>query len=186
MQITESLYVHRREDWRRWLEENHASAREIWLISYRLASGIPSIPYNDAVEEALCFGWIDSTRKSVDDVSSAQRYSPRRKGAAFSQPNRERLERMREQGRLAPHIASATQGIRATDFTIADDIIAALDEVPGARSFFEGTSPSYQRIRAAYVDSARSEPETFAKRLTHLVSKCGAGKQFGYGIESYY
>lgn len=186
MIITETLYANRREDWRGWLEDNHASAREIWLVTYRVASGIPSIPYNDAVEEAICFGWIDSTRKNVDEVALAQRYSPRRKGAAFSQTNLERLERMRDRQKLAPHIEEALQGLRADSFVIADDILAALDADPEARSFFETTSPSYQRIRAAYVEYARSDPETFARRLNLLVRKCRAGKQYGYGIESYY
>ena len=73
MQITETIYASDREAWRQWLSENHASAREIWLIYYRPASGKPSIPYLHAVEEALCFGWIDGLEKKMDDERSAQR-----------------------------------------------------------------------------------------------------------------
>lgn len=186
MDITETLYVATREEWRDWLAARHEEAREIWLVSYRKHTGRPSVPYNDAVEEALCFGWIDSTRKGIDDKRYAQRYTPRRPGSPFSQPNIERLARLLSQGRVRPSVAESLGDVRPEAFVIPDDILAALHADEAAWAFFQTTSPSYQRIRAVYVDGARDRPEEFAKRLNRLIEMSARGKQFGYGIESYY
>ena len=78
MDIGKTLYVTDRKQWRSWLAKNHTKAKEIWLIYYRKSSGKKRIPYNDAVEEALCYGWIDSIMKSIDEKSFAQRFSPRK------------------------------------------------------------------------------------------------------------
>jgi uncharacterized protein YdeI (YjbR/CyaY-like superfamily) len=102
MEITEILYVTDRNDWRAWLEKNYASAKEIWLIYYNKKSGKPRIPYNDAVEEALCFGWIDSIVKKYDEERAAQRFSPRRKNSQLSQLNKERIRRLVEAGKMTP------------------------------------------------------------------------------------
>ncbi|CAN5574973.1 YdeI/OmpD-associated family protein [soil metagenome] len=186
MDITETLYVPTRGEWRAWLEAHFQSKGEVWLISYRVHTGIPSISYNDAVEEALCFGWIDSTRKGLDDERLAQRFSIRRPGAAYSQTNKERLARLRENGLLHPDNAAGLKDVRAEDFHIPEDIQAALQSDGAAWAFFQGTSLSYQRIRAAYVDHARKDTAEFEKRLAHLVAKCARGTPFGYGIERYY
>lgn len=186
MDITETLYVATREAWRDWLAAHHEEAREIWLVSYRKHTGRPSVLYNDAVEEALCFGWIDSTRKGIDEERYAQRYTPRRPKSAYSQPNKERLARLLAQGRVLPSVAERLGDVRPEAFEIPDDILAALRADEAAWAFFRATSPSYQRIRAIYVDGARSRPEEFAKRLSRLVEMSAKGKQFGYGIESYY
>lgn len=186
MNITETLYVATREEWRDWLAAHYANKPEIWLISYRKSTGQPSIAYNDAVEEALCFGWIDSTRKGIDRNSYAQRFTPRRKGSGFSQINKERLARMIAQGRVIPPVLATLDGIRADDYVIPEDIAAALQANKAAWDFFQTTSPSYQRIRAAYVDIARKQPGVFEQRLARLVEMSAKGKQFGYGIEDYF
>lgn len=186
MDITVTLYVATREAWRNWLAAHHETASKIWLVSYRKHTGRPSVPYNDAVEEALCFGWIDSTRKGLDDDRYAQRYTPRRAGSTYSQPNRERLARLDAQGLLHPSVQKALDSIRPEAYQIPNDILFALQADERAWDFFQTTSPSYQRIRAAYVDTARGRPADFAKRLRHLVAQSARGKQFGYGIEAYY
>src|SRR5512140_517828 len=94
MKITQTLYVINRKQWRAWLAKNHRSAAEIWLVYYRKASGQPRIPYNDAVEEALCYGWIDSQYQAIDQASFAQRFSPRRKNSPLSPMNKERVRRL--------------------------------------------------------------------------------------------
>ena len=144
------------------------------------------MPYNDAVEEALCFGWIDSIRKGLDDERYVQRYTPRRKGSAYSQLNKERLAHLDAQGLLLPSMRETLDTNRPEAFEIPEDIREARQAEEGAWAFFRATSPSYQRIRAAYVDSVRARPADFAKRLGHLVAKSAQGKQFGYEIESYY
>ena len=187
MEIKETFYASTREEWRSWLAANHDKKPEIWLINYLKITGKPSLPYNTAVEEALCFGWIDSIRKKVDDESSAQRYSPRRPGSGYSQTNKERLARLIKAGKVIPSVLSTlNKDVDPEAFVIPPDILQALQSNPEAWSFFQGTSPAYQRIRAAYVDSARDRPEEFKKRLKNLITKTERGKQFGFGIEDYY
>ena len=182
----DTLYVPARAAWRAWLAAHYAEQSEIWLVSYRKHTGRPSVPYNDAVEEALCVGWIDSTRRGIDDARYAQRFTPRRPGSSFSQTNKERLARLLAQGRVLPAVAAGLGDVRPEAFVIPDDIRAALQANEAAWAFFQSTAPSYQRIRAAYVDHARSSPAEFAKRLRHLVDKSARSEPFGYGIEAYY
>ena len=186
MEITETLIAESREEWRVWLEANFDTAEEIWLVSPHKDTGRERVPYNDAVEEALCFGWIDSIVKKYDERHSAQRYTPRRDGSPYSQPNKERIARLREAGKIDPSVLGDVANIHPEEFEIPDDIVAALQAEPGAWEFFSSTSPSYQRIRAAYVNQYRPFPEEYAKRLAALVDKSARGKQFGYAIESYY
>ena len=94
MEIGTTLYVKDRRQWRAWLARHHKTAPEIWLIYYKKHSGRPRIPYSDAVEEALCYGWIDSITKPVDEDRWAQRFSPRRPSSRLSEMNRERVRRL--------------------------------------------------------------------------------------------
>ena len=96
MDITETLYVTNRNDWRNWLEEHYRNEREIWLVYYRKQADNPRIAYNDAVEEALRFGWIDSIIKNIDQDRYAQRFTPRKPISEFSQTNKERLKNLIE------------------------------------------------------------------------------------------
>ena len=100
MNVTKTLYVTSREDWREWLKKHYKTEKEIWLVYYRKQTGKPRIPYNDAVEEALCFGWIDSILKNLDQERFAQRFSPRNLKRGYSQTNQERLRKLVEQGKV--------------------------------------------------------------------------------------
>lgn len=100
MEIGETLYVTRRDDFRKWLEENHKSKREIWLVQYKKATQKPSIDYVEAVQEALCFGWIDNTQKSMDDERYATRFSPRRPKSNWTETNKERARRLIAEGKM--------------------------------------------------------------------------------------
>jgi uncharacterized protein YdeI (YjbR/CyaY-like superfamily) len=178
MDITETFYAATRAEWREWLAANFDTAPEIWLVSYLVKTERPSVPYNDAVEEALCFGWIDGIRKKLDDERHAQRFTPRRPGSPYSQTNRERLARLIEVGKVHPSVVEVVRGIRPEDFEIPEDVREALRAHDDAWAFFSSTSPSYQRIRAAYVDIARVRPGEYEKRLRHLVEMSAKGKQF--------
>src|SRR5918996_6409068 len=113
MEIGETLYVTIREGLRKWLEENHQSKKEIWLIQYKKASKKPSINYVDAVEEALCFGWIDGTQKSMDAEQYALRFSPRRPKSNWTETNKERASRMIAEGRMTEAgLASLPSGLK--------------------------------------------------------------------------
>ena len=135
MEIGETLYVTDRVQWRKWLQKNHKHAKDIWLIFYKKESGKPFIPYDDAVEEALCFGWIDSIIKKSDEESRAQRFSPRKPNSQLSELNKERIRRMIKAGKMTPAgldsikkylIPSADGSPRLEDFIIPEDILEEL------------------------------------------------------------
>lgn len=97
------LYVKTRKEWHRWLEKNHSTAEDVWLIYYKKPSGKPRIPYSDAVEEALCFGWIDGKIKKINEEYYIQRFTPRRCGSRWSKYNVERVEKLIKEGKMEPH-----------------------------------------------------------------------------------
>jgi len=185
--ISQTLYVTSRGEWRQWLQTHYASAPEIWLVYPRRATGKPRIVYNDAVEEALCFGWIDSTVKTLDKDATVQRFSPRNPRSSYSQQNIERLRRLQAAGTLRPEIAESTQDILAKGFIFPDDILAAIRAHPRAWEHYQTFSPSYQRIRVAFIEGARKRPAEFKKRLDYFIAMCEKNKLFGFGgIEAYY
>ncbi len=186
MQITKTLYVPGRGEWRDWLKEHYQSEAEIWLVFYRVETGNPNIPYNVAVEEALCFGWIDSIRKGLDQERYVHRFTPRKPESGYSQTNKERLKKLVEQGKVMPEVLASIGEIRAEDFEYPEDIMDALQANEKAWQNFQSYSGSYQRIRVAFIDSARNRPEEFEKRLKHFIKMTEQDKQYGYGIEQFY
>lgn len=100
MDIGETTYAISRGEWRAWLADNHAEKKEVWLILYKKGSGKPSISHKQAVEEAICYGWIDSQSKSIDHSKYAQRFSPRRADSHWSDSNRARALRMLREGKI--------------------------------------------------------------------------------------
>lgn len=125
VEVTRTLYVHRVADWRAWLRKHHKTSREIWLIYYRKSSGKPRISYNDSVEEALCFGWIDSVQKKIDDDRLAQRFTPRRPGSKTSEMNKARTRRLVRERRMTPAGLAVIGSLIAPRLVIAPDIMAA-------------------------------------------------------------
>ena len=185
--VEETLYVVDRKEWRAWLARNFDRAERAWLIYPRKASGKKRIAYNDAVEEALCFGWIDSTIKSFDEESSAQRFSPRRAGSSYSQPNKERMKWLLEHDMIHDSVLEKAKEIASEIFVFPADIVAEIKKDDLVWTNYCGFSDSYKRIRLAYIDVARDLPEEFAKRLRNFIVKTRANKQFGFGgIEKYY
>ena len=186
MNITETLYAPSRKTWREWLEQHYRSEKEIWLVTYRKQAGKPGISYNDAVEEALCFGWIDSTVKNLDAERTVQRFSPRRPKSGYSQTNKERLRRLVAQGRVMEDVRATLGDILEEKFEIPPDILQALKANEPAWRNFQQYPGRYQRIRIAYIDGARKRPEEFQERLKHFLRMTEQNKQFGYGIETYF
>jgi uncharacterized protein YdeI (YjbR/CyaY-like superfamily) len=186
MNESNRLYVVNREEWRLWLKENYRTAKEVWLVYPRKHSDLKRIPYNDAVEEALCFGWIDSITRTIDEDRYSQRFTPRRPGSKYSQTNKERLRRLIEQGKVMPDVLTTVGDVIEEKFQVPADIEAALRANEQAWENFQSYSGSYQRIRIAYVDVARKRPGEFEKRLRHLIRMTEQDKQFGFGIEDYY
>jgi uncharacterized protein YdeI (YjbR/CyaY-like superfamily) len=186
LKITDIFYPANREEWRQWLAEHYQTAEEIWLVNPLKHSGLPRLPYHEAVEEALCFNWIDSTNKKLDENSNIQRFSPRRPNSGFSQTNIERLRRLTAGGKVMPEFLEMVHEVLNEPFVFPGDIMAALQADEQTWQNFQSFSEPYQRIRVAYVDWGRRRPGEFEKRLANLVKKTAEGKQFGYGIEDFY
>jgi uncharacterized protein YdeI (YjbR/CyaY-like superfamily) len=187
MKITETLYVKDAKAWRAWLRKHYKTKPEIWLIYYKKKTGKPRISYNDAVEEALCFGWIDSIQKRLDEDRTVQRFSPRKPGTKYSQQNQERLRALLKQKKVVKAVADSLKGTLNKPFTIPPDILRRLKANSRAWKNFQKFSKPYQRIRIAYIDGARKRPAEFKKRLKHLIDMTAQNKQFGYGgIDKHY
>lgn len=187
MNIGKTLDVAGRKAWRAWLAKHHRTEKEIWLIYYRKASGKARIPYEDAVEEALCYGWIDSTVKSIDGERYAQRFSPRRTTSGLSQPNRERVFRliagrkMTKAGLAAiAHVFDPVKD-KPGDFVIPPDILAPLKADKEAWRNFKKFPESYRRIRVAYIESRKRHGRGMFKRaLEHFIAMTAKNKRIGF------
>ena len=187
MKIGKTLYVTDRKDWRTWLREHYKNEKEIWLIYYKKGTGKPRIEYNDAVEEALCFGWIDSTVRSIDDKKHAQRFSPRKPGSSYSPANKERLRSLLKKKKVIKEVRDTLGDILEEKFTIADDILAEIKANKQTWKNFKEFSDSYKRIRIGFIEGARKRPAEFKKRLAHFIRMTEKNKQFGFGgIEKHY
>jgi uncharacterized protein YdeI (YjbR/CyaY-like superfamily) len=184
---TKLLYVTNRTQWRAWLKKNRRRKEEVWLVYYKKSSGKPRISYNDAVEEALCFGWIDSKVKSIDQDKFAQRFSVRKPGSRYSQANLERLRALASRGRVLKDVLASIPASAHAKFRVPKDILAAIRKNKQAARNFAGFSQPYIRIRVAFIDEARERPAEFQKRLAYFLRMTEKGKQFGFGgIEKYY
>jgi uncharacterized protein YdeI (YjbR/CyaY-like superfamily) len=182
------MHFESREDWRKWLTENFETTGEIWFVFPQKSSGKKGILYNDAVEEALCFDWIDSTIKSLDKEHKIQRFTPRRPKSTYSQANKERLKWLLENKMIHPKFEDKIQNVLSEPFIFPNDIIDKLKEDKIVWKNYQCFPDTYKRIRIAYIESARKRPEEFEKRLNHFLHKTKENKKitgFG-GIEKYY
>ena len=183
-----TFYTSHREEWRAWLSVNFDKEKEVWFVFPMKATGEEALSYNDAVEEALCFGWIDGVIKHIDPTHRAQRFTPRRQGSPYSRPNIERLIWLEEQKLIHPNIRERVLSIIKAPYLFPEDIIAAIKRDEKAWEHYNSFAPSYKRIRVAYIDAARKRPEEFQKRLDSFIKKTRENKLIiGYGgIDKYY
>jgi uncharacterized protein YdeI (YjbR/CyaY-like superfamily) len=181
-------YFEYREDWRKWLTDNFDTANEIWFVFPHKSSGKKSILYNDAVEEALCFGWIDSTVKSLDKEHKIQHFTPRNPKSTYSQANKERLKWLLENKMIHPKFEDKIQSVLSEPFIFPKDIIDKWKEDKIVWENYQHFSDTYKRIRIAFIEAARKRPEEFEKRLNNFIDKTKKNKKitgFG-GSEKYY
>jgi uncharacterized protein YdeI (YjbR/CyaY-like superfamily) len=174
MAESEQVHPETREAWRAWLERHHARANGVWLVSWKKHTERPAIPYDDAVCEALCFGWVDSKPRRIDDDRTALWFSPRRRGSAWSRPNNERVARMEAVGRMAEAGRAAVEAAKADgtwsmldtveDLAVPPDLTAALAGRPGAREHFDGFPRSTRRAILEWIVQEK-RPETRAERI---------------------
>jgi uncharacterized protein YdeI (YjbR/CyaY-like superfamily) len=188
MEIGTTLKVTKRKDWRNWLQENHQSKKEIWLVFYLKDSGKPFLPYDEAVEEALCFGWIDSIIKKLEADSRAQRFTPRNPKSNLSELNKERVRRMIKAGKMTPaglerikkHLVSNEKGeLKPIPFVMPEDIIKRLKKDPVVWENFQNFPDYYKNIRIGFIDNARERPDVFEKRLAYFIKMTAENKRFG-------
>ncbi len=177
-----------RQQWREWLLKHFETEREIWFVFPAIACGEKGVSYNDAVEEALCFGWIDGRAGTLDESHQLRRFTPRRKGSGYSQPNIERLIYLDSCGLIHPKVRPSVEEIIKKPFVFPDDILDALRQDGIAWQHYQTFSEPYRRIRIAYIDAARKRPEEFKKRLNNFIRKTRENKLIiGYGgVEKYY
>ena len=187
MDITQTLYITDPQEWRNWLKKNHKTKTEIWLVYPKKATGKPRIEYNAAVEEALCFGWIDSINKRLDDNHTVQRFSPRKPKAKYSQANIERLRYLVGKNKVIKEVAETLDDILSEKFIFPPDIMKAIKANKKAWKNYQKLSDPYKRIRIAYIEAARKRPDQFQKRLRHFIEMTEKNKIFGFGgIEKHY
>jgi uncharacterized protein YdeI (YjbR/CyaY-like superfamily) len=185
MELGETIYIVDRKAWRSWLVKNHSKEKEIWLVYYRNSSGKKRIDYNDAVEEALCFGWIDSIIKCIDEESFAQRFTPRRKTSLLSELNKERIRKMIKEKKMTNNGLDAVKHVfnkiqdEQEKFIIPKDILNCLKKDKLTWDNFKNFSKSYQRVRVMWINDARLRPEIFKKRLLYFIKMTAKNKRYG-------
>ncbi len=185
----EELYLVSREEWRNWLEKNHHIKNGIWLIYYKQHTGKPRVSYDDAVEEALCFGWIDSIVKRIDDERYAQKFTPRKSGSRWSEANKRRVAKMISEGRMTENGLASVRNAkesgewskrraREKEFEIPTFMQMALAANKKALKNFEKSAPSYKRNMLGWLLSAKRE-ETRRRRLAEIIEVLERGEKLG-------
>ncbi|HMQ29419.1 MAG TPA: YdeI/OmpD-associated family protein [Chloroflexaceae bacterium] len=169
-----SVHPLTRAEWRAWLERHHARPEGVWVISYKQAAGKPRVSYDELVEEALCFGWVDSKPGKLDAERSMLYFAPRKPRSGWSRPNKERVERLLAAGLMAPAGLARVEAARrdgswskldaVEELLIPDDLGAALDGYPAARANFAAFPRSARRGILEWIAQAKT-PATRAKRV---------------------
>jgi len=179
-----TLVARTADQWRAWLDAHHDSESEVWLIFHKHHTGLASIAYEDAVNEALCVGWVDSLIRRLDDSRYARKFTPRKADSRWSATNRRRYAALKARGRLKPAGINRAPTGRADDARprlpskVPPYIQAALRKHPAAWRTFEGLAPSHRRRYIGWIDSAKQE-ETKARRLKEAIRLLAAGMPLG-------
>jgi uncharacterized protein YdeI (YjbR/CyaY-like superfamily) len=182
-----------RQAWRGWLARNHDRSKGLWLAYYKKGAGKRSVSYEEALQEALCFGWIDSTVGRIDAERYKQKVTPRNEKSVWSAANKARVERLIAEGRMAlPGLAKIEAAKRngswdrlsdidriGRDADVPSDLLEALGRDPRAKAVFEGRPPSEKKLWAFWISSAK-RPETRARRIAETLKRVQAGRRPGF------
>jgi uncharacterized protein YdeI (YjbR/CyaY-like superfamily) len=180
----ETLDLPSRQEWRKWLKEHYDQKSEIWLVFHKHHRGITPIGYNDAVEEAMCFGWIESIVRRLDDARYARKFTPRQAGSKWSTVNRRRYAGLKSRGLLAAPGLKRAPTSRSGDAprpsvsALPSYIEETLKTDPRAWQYFKQLAPSYRRAYIGWIESAKRE-ETKEKRLREALGLLATGKRLG-------
>lgn len=190
MNVKNSLKIHafkKASDWKKWLEKNHAKSMGIWLRFFKKKSGVPSITYAEALDEALCFGWIDSQLQKYDEISYLQKFTPRRAKSIWSKRNIEHVARLVKEGRMQP-VGKKEMEAAKTDgrwqlaydssgtMEVPKDFLTELSKNKKAKAFFEKLNRANTYAIAWRLQTAK-RPETRARRMKTLLAMLAEGKK---------
>jgi uncharacterized protein YdeI (YjbR/CyaY-like superfamily) len=186
MQITKSFTPRNQQDWHKWLEKNHDKQQEIWLVYLKPVRGKSNIDYECSVEEALCFGWIDSIIQKIDENRYARKFNPRRMDSQWSETNKRRVLKVTGEGRMtAAGTAKVTFDVKKVDVALPKakrpplevpaHVEQALRSTPGLWAAFQDVIPSLRRTYILWLTDAK-KPETFEKRIKVLTEEIMSGK----------
>jgi uncharacterized protein YdeI (YjbR/CyaY-like superfamily) len=190
MNTSKTLYVTNRGDWRAWLERNHETEKEVWLIYYKKHTNRPRIPYDDAVEEALCFGWIDSIVQRIDDERYAQKFTPRKNNSKWSELNKRRIRKLLQEGKMTQAgLEKIGDGVlkaeerskserKTKELVIPSYLSEALRANKNAWENFNNLAPSYRRQYAGWIAIAKKE-ETRSRRIREAIELLARNEKLG-------
>lgn len=179
MKMVSTYYAKDRQEWRSWLEEHHQSVKEVWLVYYKAASGQASISYEDSVEEALCFGWVDSIIQKIDEQRYARKFTPRTNTAKWSESNKRRMAKLIREGRMTEAGLGKLDNLarldepsveRPRELVIPSYIEQRLRENPVAWENFNHMAPSQRRIYIGWISDA-NRIETIDRRLAEAIQR---------------
>jgi len=188
--ILKRLYVKSTNEWRKWLAKNHNKVGEVWLIFFKKKTGKPSIDYEDAVEEALCFGWIDSLVKKIDEERYVRKLTPRKDNSVWSESNKKRVKKVIKEGRMTKFglrkiIAAKKSGawnkkIKVPEISeaIPKDFVTASKKNKKAKDNFDKTTLSHKKRYYMWINLARKK-ETKEKRIKESIKMLGQEKKLG-------
>jgi uncharacterized protein YdeI (YjbR/CyaY-like superfamily) len=185
-QDREHVHAETRAQWRAWLEAHHATSTGVWLVSWRSVTGRPSVPYPEAVEEALCFGWVDSKGNKLDDERTKLWMSPRKPRSGWARTNKERVARLEASGLMTPAGRRTIETAKLNgswtllddveNLVVPDDLAAAFDRFPGAREQWDAFPKSARRAILGWIVHAR-RPETRARRIAESAECASRGER---------
>jgi uncharacterized protein YdeI (YjbR/CyaY-like superfamily) len=185
-----TLTAMNRKEWSKWLAENHDSKTEIWLVYFKKGSGQSGIGYEESVEEALCFGWVDSLIKKLDEQRYARKFTPRSEDSQWSELNKQRVERMVEAGRMTEYGLRLVQAAKESgrwdevvkppklEFEVHPDFETALQSNPAALKTFSNLAPTYQKQYTGWINHARRDA-TRQKRILEAIERLKKGEKLG-------
>lgn len=190
MNLPDTIYFSGAQSWREWLEYNHDSQSLVWLLYYKKHTARPKISYDEAVEEAICFGWIDSVVKGIDEISYCQKFTPRKNGSKWSQSNIKRAEEMIKQGKMTPAGLKLYQEVidnpdliiesldNSRDIDLPEELREEFKSNPDGAGFFFSASRSYRNMCIRWIASAKRD-ETIKRRVKEVVELSNKKQKIG-------
>ncbi len=178
-----TFYAKDRATWREWLSKNHDKESEVWFVFYKKSSGKPSVPYAEAVEEALCFGWIDGVVRKNDEDSTIQRFTPRRPKSNWSELNKERVRRLIKAKLMTPAGMRVLEGVdlEVRPAVLSPETEEALKKDPEVWKNYQAFDDLYKRLRIYYIEDAKKQKrmEEYERRLNSFIKNTKKNKKFG-------